>query len=350
MNKKIFLALLVFFFTLSIFFLPVKNLIAQETIGKLAKFKGEVELVREGASVPIKPDMPILSGDRIKTEKGLAEVKFKDGSLLKIRPRSNMVLTQTKKKRKFLGVWTKEYLSRTINIKQGEAFAEIKPREDLKTEFESPSVITAVRGTTLTVGVDPATGETTISVDVGVTEAYTVDGWTMMTLETGESVAVHIDPATGAASVHSYSGTIEVRAANTTTTVEAGETVAANVDPETGTASIMGVTGTVEVTVGNTVTTVEEGEVIAGNVDPDTGAANVFAITGTVETTSAGETVTIPEGQGTTAAPGEAPAPPTTPPAPPPAPPVAAPPPPPAPPTPPPPPPPPPVPPASPSE
>ena len=73
--------------------------------------------------------------------------------------------------------------------------------------------------------VDPETGATDIFVDVDVVETFTHDGWTVMPLAGGDSIGVRVDPETGTASVHSYPGTISVRAGNTTSRVEPGDTM-----------------------------------------------------------------------------------------------------------------------------
>ena len=222
-GKKVSLIIASLVFFLFLICLQEGNTFARETIAKLSKFEGEVELVREGKTIPVKLNMPILSGDRIQTKIGLAEVEFLDGSLLKIRPNSDMMVEQGMKKRKVMGVWTKEYLARMVKLQKGEVFGDIKYRKDLTTEFESPSVVVAVRGSTLTFGTDPATGETTINIDVAVVDAYTIDGWTVMRLTTGDIIGVRVDPATGVASVYCYAGSVEVTSAGVTVTVSKGE-------------------------------------------------------------------------------------------------------------------------------
>jgi len=177
-----------------IFILCQKPALAQRAIAKLSAFKGEVELVREGRSIPLKPNMLIVPKDRIKVEEGMAEITYyDDGSILKIKPHTDITLDQRKKKRKILGLWTKTYLSRLINIFKGKVTGIIKKRRDLVTEFETPALVAAVRGTTLNIEFDEETGTTTISSDVGVVDVFTKDGWTFLTLTGGQSVAVRLD-------------------------------------------------------------------------------------------------------------------------------------------------------------
>jgi len=280
---------------------------AQVTIARLSDFKGEVVLEREGRPVPLELNMPIVAKDRIKVEEGMAEIEYDDGSILNIRPDTDLILDQIKKKRKILGLWSRTYLSRLINIFKGKVSGIIKERKDLVTEFETPTLVAAVRGTTVSIGFNPDTGQAELRTDAGEVLAFSPDGWQTFILSTGESVAVYWDSETGSTSIATLSGTVDVTSGNTTTTVETGDAISANVNPDTGAASVTAIAGTVEVTVGDMTITVETGDAIAANVDPDTGVASIFVTAGEVEVTSGGVTTTVSEGLGTWAAPGEAP-------------------------------------------
>lgn len=292
-------------------FHPSRDAFAREEIAMVSAFMGELEIIREGKPIPAEPGMSLFSGDRIKTGQGRAEVNLLDGSLLRVRAESDMILEETWKKMRIMGGWTKEYLCRTVKVERGDAWANIKAQKGLQTEFESAAAVATVKGTTVTINVDDE-GRTTLATEEGVLSVTSLDGWVTFTLSTGESIGAYIDPATGAASIVSYAGTVEVRAGDATITVEKGEAMAANVDPETWTASVLAVTGTIEVAVGDTITTVEEREAITADVDPETGICTVVCTRGEVETTSAGETVPVPEGLGTTSILGEGPTVPTT--------------------------------------
>lgn len=241
---------------------------AQESIGSLKQFEGAVELSRKSNALSL--DMPMFDEDRIKTEEGSAEVTFKDGSILKVRPQSDMLIKVTKQKRKLLGVWTKEYLARIITIDRGEANAVITPNKDLKTEFESVSAITAVRGTTVTINVNDE-GYTIVQPEEGEVECSSLDGWITYTLSTGESMGVfQCPPPESVLLLVCYSGTIEVNVGNCTLVLEGGEQAAVRFDPETGVFAMAAVVGEIAVTCG-------------------------------------GETIQVPEGLGSTSSPGEGP-------------------------------------------
>ncbi len=174
-------------------------------------------------------------------------------------------------------MWTKEYLARIISIKRGEAAADIKPNENLATEFETISAITAVRGTELTVGINDE-GFTIIQTDKGELECFSQDGWVAFTLSTGESMGTYqCPPPENVVLLVCYGGTIEIK-------------------------------------VGNSTVVLEEGEQVAVNYDPDTGVFSMSAVVGDIETTCGGEMILVPEGLGCTCAPGgEPPTEPTTP-------------------------------------
>jgi len=248
---------------------------AEESIGTLKQFEGAVELSRKSHALTV--DMPMYDEDRISTGEGAAEVTFKDGSLLKIRPNSDMTIQMAKKKRKILGVWTKEYLARIISIRRGEAAADIKPHEDLATEFETISAITAVRGTALTVGINDE-GYTIIQNEKGEVECFSQDGWVDFVLNTGESMgAYQCPPPENVVLLVCYGGTIEIK-------------------------------------VGQSMVVLDEGEQVAVAYDPETGIFSMAAVVGEIETACGGEKILVPEGLGCTCAPGgEPPTEPTTP-------------------------------------
>lgn len=290
-------------------FHPSRDAFARNEIAMVFSFMGELEIIREGKPLPVEPGMSLFSWDRIKTRQGTAEVDLLDGSLLRVRAESDLIMEQNLKRTRIMGGWTKEHLCRTVEVERGEVWGDIQAQKGLHTVFKSAAVVATVTGTTVTINVD-VQGLTTLTSEAGQLSATSMDGWVTFTLSTDESIGVYIDPATGTASIVSYAGTIEVRAGNATIILEEGEVMAANVDPETGAASVMAVTGTIEVKVGDTTTIiVEEGEAIDAYQDPETGICTVVATNGDVEITCAGETITVPEGLETTCAPGEGPTP-----------------------------------------
>jgi hypothetical protein len=296
------------------FILDQNRAFAQASIGRLSAIQGEVKLTRKGKSLPLKLNMHVVAKDRVKVEVGEAQITYEDGSILTIKSHTDIDLRE--KKRKIFGIWSKPYLGRLVTIFKGTVSGIMKKRRNLVTEFETPTLIAGVRGTDLTIEVDPETGETKCGVGVGKMELYSKDGWTVFELTDGQVVGVYSDPETKSTSVYSYKGEMTIKSGDTTIRVEPGDTMTAIVDPNTGGASVTASTGTIEVTVGNASAVVEEGESIYGEEDPDTGVVTFVATVGEVPVTAEGVTQTLtPEKPRTTVTPGEAPTPPAEPPA-----------------------------------
>ena len=144
-SKFVFIILLLICFVFLNLYFFKKPASAQVTIGKLSAFKGDVKLVRRGLPISLTLNMPVLSGDKIKTKKGEAEVRFLDGSLVNIGNYSDITLEQVKKKRYILGTWSRPYLARIIKVNKGKIKGNIKARKDLITEFEKPHFSSFIR-------------------------------------------------------------------------------------------------------------------------------------------------------------------------------------------------------------
>ena len=258
-QKWIFLvmAFLLFCFLCQIFH-PSCNAFARDKIAMVSTFTGELEIIRKGKHIPVEPGMSLFSWDRIKTRQGTAEVDLLDGSLLRVRAESHLMLEQTWKRTRTMGGWTKELTGRIVEVKRGEVWGDIKAHKGLKTVFKSAAVVATVKGTTVTINVDDQ-GRTTLTTEEGQLSVTSMDGRVTFTLSTGESIGVYIDPATGAASIESYAGTIEVRAGNATIILEKGEAISAYQDPETGITTMVATKGDVKITCEEETVTVPEG-------------------------------------------------------------------------------------------
>ncbi|MFH1488296.1 MAG: FecR domain-containing protein [Pseudomonadota bacterium] len=250
---KIFMVALVSFSGLALFQGPAHAAIP---IGQLSALQGKVELIREGKSLPLTLKMAVLALDRIKVDEGLAEVTFMDDSTIKISPNTEMTLDQKEKKKKILGIWSKTYLSRLIKIVKGAVSGNFRKSEQLVTEFETPVLVAAVRGTLLTVSQNPD-GSTRLEVDQGVVESYTLgnDGWTYMELQDGARIGVYVDPVSGAASVHNY-GTVQVQVqtGDTIATVDQGATATSKIEDD-GSSTFLATDGEIVLQTGDTTTT-----------------------------------------------------------------------------------------------
>lgn len=289
---------------------------ARASTGRLSAFHGDVKLIRKGRSLSLELNMQLVAKDRVTVGVGEAQITYDDGSILTIKSHTDITLDQREKKRKIFGIWSKPYLGRLVTIFKGKVLGIVKRRRGLVTEFETPTMVAGVRGTDLTIEVDPETGETKCGVGAGQMELYSKDGWTVFELTEGQAVGVYSDPETGSISVYSYEGEMTVKSGDATIRVEPGDAMMTIVDPNTGAASVMAAKGTIEVTVGSASAVVEEGESIYGDEDPDTGVVTIIATAGEVPVTAEGVTQTLtPDKPSTTVTPGEAPTPPAQPPA-----------------------------------
>ncbi len=154
---------------------------------------------------------PLFRGDEIKTDTGAAEITYAYGeSSIILEEKTEISLHEGAKQRKILGIPTDRYISRTIKVVRGKLSADIKERKDLVTEFESPTVLAAVRGTRLYFFVDPTTGEVTVTSESGLLEVIPLDGSALINLS-DSTVKVSVDPDTGVISVDSLQGDHEVQ-------------------------------------------------------------------------------------------------------------------------------------------
>ena len=154
--------------------LPPSALAQQMPYATLTKVEGTV-MVRSQVSPSTgewrqvtELNHPLYREDEIKTDTGTAEITYADDeSFIILEEKTEISLHEGSKQRKILGIPTDKYISRTIKVVRGKLSADIKERKDLVTEFESPTVLAAVRGTKLLFFVDPTTGEAPYSENPG---------------------------------------------------------------------------------------------------------------------------------------------------------------------------------------
>jgi len=296
-SKFVFIVLLLICFVFLNLYFFKKPASAQVTIGKLSAFKGDVKLVRRGLPISLTLNMPVLSGDRIKTKRGTAKIEFMDGSLIDIETNTDVFLEKTTKKRYIFGVWYKPYLSRTIRVNKGKIEGNIRPQKDLLTEFETPSVIAQVKQTILSIDVDKQ-GRTNMSLNKGEIYAISPDGWSVFTLAPGDSVRVYWDSENKTILVHSYSGTIVVNSGDTLSLVEPGDTMTSTVDPDTVATDIRANAGTIEVIVCSILATLEAGEAVSCDANPAMNRGIIAVTAGEVSVLARGEIRIITKGNG----------------------------------------------------
>ena len=129
----------------------------------LLQSPAQVVLVNSGQAVPAVVNMRLARGDRLRTQaNGRAEVRFDDGSFLRLEPNADVQL---------LG----DPQERGILVTIGNIWAKIQSAMALtKFEIRTPTVVAGVRGTTLRVEVSEE--ESVVEVDDGEVEVALRDG------------------------------------------------------------------------------------------------------------------------------------------------------------------------------
>ena len=131
------------------------NLFAQKSIGRIHQFAGELKIQHEGNILvpakagPLFRNANIYPGDTIRTGKGAAEVLFDDGSLLKMDERTILQVDQVEMD----AAGRKE---RNIKVILGRIWCKIEPTKTLRTVFEVPDGVAAIRGTIVEIWVNEA--------------------------------------------------------------------------------------------------------------------------------------------------------------------------------------------------
>lgn len=125
---------------------------AQEGIARISEFTGDVAIQRgETVLVPMHVGKVIRNGqladeDMVQTKKGTASVLFDDGSLLRLREDTLIVINPPKAQ--VTAVAAQEVAQRRVRIVVGKLWTFIEPKATAKTVFEVPDGIAAVRGCT----------------------------------------------------------------------------------------------------------------------------------------------------------------------------------------------------------
>ncbi|MCS7203974.1 MAG: FecR family protein, partial [Thermodesulfovibrio sp.] len=133
---------------LSLFYLNVAN---AEEVGKVTALQGIVDILREGKApaVTVKINDPVYLNDIIRTKTdSRAEITFKDGTVVKVAPRSRIDIKE---------YFTDAHSLRvTLNLQRGKVGAHISKQsvEKIKAspqanrfEIKTPIVVAGVRGT-----------------------------------------------------------------------------------------------------------------------------------------------------------------------------------------------------------
>lgn len=142
--------------------------LAQQSIGRVHRFSGELQIQHEGHILipakagPIFRNANLYPGDTVRTGRGAAELLFDDGTSIKM---DENTIVQVDEVRLSAG-GRKE---RNFKIVVGRILSKIQPKHAVRTFFEVPDGVAAIRGTVVEIWVDPG-GNWQIQVHEGVAE------------------------------------------------------------------------------------------------------------------------------------------------------------------------------------
>ena len=148
-------------------------------IARLMHYDGDVNVVRGGIPLSLYPELPLFSGDLVRTREGRATLRFSDRSELRLQPQTHLSVS----------VGMQE---RSIEVFAGKLWARIQRWREANTRFRTGGTIAAIRGTVIEWWAKP-NGEVVVGVAQG-SLALTVtlaDGSTMtLDLVAGQMTSV----------------------------------------------------------------------------------------------------------------------------------------------------------------
>jgi hypothetical protein len=158
----------VFLFSI-LFFAPTpmqKAYAKEKVIAEMTAFKGHLNVIRDDTTIPPAVNMDLLNNDRIKIAEGTATIQFSDGSILRLLPGTEIIIKETRKKRK-RGVFKRSYTSRFIEIISGKLWADIIPRDGIETEFDTGIATIQSDEGSVEIGIGFATGTVSVGCSKG---------------------------------------------------------------------------------------------------------------------------------------------------------------------------------------
>lgn len=258
----------------------------QERLAVISKFTGDVKIQHEGQMLVVKKigsrimNSSIYKGDILETGAGAsAEIIYDDASVIGVEEKTSLGF-ETRELTEKEKADSKKGKGRILKLASGNLWGNITPSKTVLTEFETPTGVASVRGTSINLGFNPDSGLLTLSVGAGL---MTFD---MFAGEAGTAVNIaNIQPGiameiTATKVVNPDTGAVESKLAFEVTggALEikvGGSTIA--VDPTTDTDASDSTK--VHVTVPTVLDT--ETETTDATIEVETGAATVTDTTGT---------------------------------------------------------------------
>jgi len=163
--------------------LAISTVASAQEIARLYRFGGAIDVIRGGRPQALYLDMPLLNDDIVKTRRGKAIIRFKDGTEVRVRRNSHVAITQTGKRR-------------DIRVLAGRLWAKINRWRDTQTRFRTGGTIAAVRGTIIEWAVDDGSGLVSVGVTEGLLEltfTYPDGSIKKIVLQAGERLDIGAD-------------------------------------------------------------------------------------------------------------------------------------------------------------
>lgn len=135
---------------------------AQEKVATISTVKGEVKVTRAGDGRvdlaeqrgPRVTNSSVFPGDIVATGAGSSStVVFSDGSTLELKESSKLTVQEIDLKALQSAGRAQKPIGRRIRVLAGDVVANVIPNAQIATEFETPSGVAAVKGTTLSISV-----------------------------------------------------------------------------------------------------------------------------------------------------------------------------------------------------
>ncbi len=267
MNKRYIISILLF--SLILLSLPQTVFSQAERLAVVSTFNGEVRVQHDGAWNTVTKvgsrirNSSVYNGDTVLTMPGAhVDLVFSDNSTIKVEADTTLTISTRqitaadREKEGFVRnvAGTRQEVVRNINVKVGKLWAHITPSKSVLTEFESPTGVASVRGTTLTFGF--LYDMTTHGLIEGITDFATVFSGMYLNLDSGDSLSISDNPGETKVKVESGNG-ITFETSKGIVTIKGSLDV--KVDPVTGEMTVVSATD-VTITVDGTTTDVKPGD------------------------------------------------------------------------------------------
>ena len=231
----------------------------EERLAVVSTFNGEVRVQHDGAWVTVTKvgnrigNSSVYNGDTVLTMPGAnVDLVFDDNTHLKVEEDTTLTISIrqiTEKERAKEGFvrnvsGTRQEVVRNINVKIGKLWADITPSKSVLTEFESPTGVASVRGTTLIFAF--LGGITGIDLMKGLLDFISAVNNLVIDFNSGDML--NISDEQGRTKIDVESGEITLNTSEGMVTVGDGATLNVDVNPDTGAITVVSVEGNVTIT------------------------------------------------------------------------------------------------------